>query len=164
MSPRAAARLESLGFTQVFDYVAGEADWLAFGLPTEGTNADAPRAGHVARRAAPTCRPTERLGDAGDGARAAGWESSVVVDDRGVVLGRLRGDAFNGGDPDQPVEAVMEAGPTTVRPSEPLDALARRLRDRNVGTIVVTTSDGVLVGVLRREDAERRLGGEQGAT
>jgi hypothetical protein len=29
MSPRAASRLESLGFTQVNDYVAGKADWVA---------------------------------------------------------------------------------------------------------------------------------------
>ena len=38
MSPRAAARLESLGFRQVYDYVAGEADWFASGLPMEGAN------------------------------------------------------------------------------------------------------------------------------
>jgi hypothetical protein len=35
MSPRAACRLELLGFTQVYDNVAGKADWLAHGLPTE---------------------------------------------------------------------------------------------------------------------------------
>ena len=29
MSPRAACRLELLGFTQVYDYVLGKADWLA---------------------------------------------------------------------------------------------------------------------------------------
>ena len=80
------------------------------------------------------------------------------------MLGRVRGDAFDGGDPEQPIEAVMEAGPTTVRPSEPLDALTERMRDRNVSTIVVTTSDGVQVGVLRREDAERRMGEQSEAT
>ena len=35
MSPRAAWRLESLGFARVYDYVAGKADWMAAGLPTE---------------------------------------------------------------------------------------------------------------------------------
>ncbi len=29
MSPRAAARLETLGFTKVYDYVGGKTDWLA---------------------------------------------------------------------------------------------------------------------------------------
>ena len=150
-------RLESLGFSRVFDYVPGIADWLAFGLPTEGTNADPPRAGHVARRDVPTCRLTDRLGDIRDDVHARGWESCIVVDQQGVVLGRVRDDAFED-DPDRTAEDVMRAGPATVRPSEPLDALVQRMRDRNVESIVVSTSDGVLVGVLRRADAERRLG------
>jgi rhodanese-related sulfurtransferase len=37
MSPRAACRLEALGFTRVDDYVDEIADWQAAGLPTEGT-------------------------------------------------------------------------------------------------------------------------------
>src|SRR6266511_4403171 len=37
MSPRAAWRLESMGFAEVYDYVAGKADWGAAGLPLEGT-------------------------------------------------------------------------------------------------------------------------------
>jgi rhodanese-related sulfurtransferase len=37
MSPRAAWRLESIGFTEVHDYVAGKADWGSAGLPLEGT-------------------------------------------------------------------------------------------------------------------------------
>ena len=42
MSPRAAWRLDSLGFQQVYDYVAGEADWFASGLPREGRDAAIP--------------------------------------------------------------------------------------------------------------------------
>ncbi len=140
----------------MFDYVAGEADWLAFGLPTEGANADTPRAGDVAGRDAPTCGPGDRLGDVRERARAAGWDGYVVVNNERVVLGRIRGDALDG-DPVAPVEAVMECGPTTVRPSEPLDALTERMRDRKTSSVLVTTSDGRLVGVLKRDDAERRL-------
>ena len=33
MSPRAAWRLESLGFRNVHDYPAGKSDWMAAGLP-----------------------------------------------------------------------------------------------------------------------------------
>jgi hypothetical protein len=44
MSPRAACRLETLGFPEVHDYVAGKADWLAHGRPTEGAQAAVPRA------------------------------------------------------------------------------------------------------------------------
>ena len=39
MSPRAACRLEQLGFAQVYDDVAGKADWLAHGLETHGQQA-----------------------------------------------------------------------------------------------------------------------------
>jgi hypothetical protein len=37
MSSRAACRLEQLGFTEVYDYHAGKADWLAHGLETEAS-------------------------------------------------------------------------------------------------------------------------------
>jgi hypothetical protein len=33
MSPRAAWRLESIGFQHVYDYVAGKADWGGAGRP-----------------------------------------------------------------------------------------------------------------------------------
>src|SRR5712691_6405763 len=63
MSPRAAWRLDSFGFADVYDYTAGKLDWLAAGLPTEGTNAQHPRAGDIARKEAPTCAPEDRLGE-----------------------------------------------------------------------------------------------------
>jgi CBS domain-containing protein len=156
MSARAAWRLASLGFDQVYRYAAGKEDWIAFGLPTEGTDADVPTAGDVADRNAPTCASDDRLGDVRDRVRQAGWTSCIAVNEQRVVLGRVRGSALNG-DPDRTVEAVMEAGPTTVRPSEPLEALVKRMQERRVGSIVVTSPDGVLIGVLRREDGERRL-------
>ena len=37
MSPRAAWWLEAAGFSPVYDYVAGKADWLAADLPFQGT-------------------------------------------------------------------------------------------------------------------------------
>ncbi len=110
----------------------------------------------MALRDVPTCRLTDRLGDVCDKVRAAGWESCIVINERRVVLGRIRRDALDG-DATQAAEAVMQAGPATVRPSEPLDALVKRMQRKHVDSIVVSTSDGVLVGVLRREDAERTL-------
>src|SRR5258708_12039452 len=90
MSSRAAWRLETLGFTQVYRYEPGKSDWLANGLPIEGKRASVPRAGGVARRDVPTCRLGERVGDVRDRARAAGWDTCLVVTDGNVVLGRLR--------------------------------------------------------------------------
>jgi hypothetical protein len=55
--PRAACRLELLGFTQVYDYVLGKADWLAHGLPTKGERAQLPRAKDVLRRDVVTTHP-----------------------------------------------------------------------------------------------------------
>jgi Mg/Co/Ni transporter MgtE len=51
----------------------------------------------------------------------------------------------------------MEPGPATVRPSEDLAPLLERMRRRDMPTILVTTPEGVLMGVLRRDDAARRL-------
>ena len=155
MSPRAAWRLESLGFTQVFDYVAGKADWFASGLPREGRLAKVPDAGDVARRDVPTCGLTQRLGDVAERLRG-GWDTCIVVNDSGVVLGRLRKAALSG-DPDALVEAAMESGPATYRPNTLLQEVTERMRKRRVTSVLVTTSDGRLVGLLYRRDAERRL-------
>src|SRR5258706_16176818 len=91
MAPRAAARLESLGFEQVFEYRGGKLDWLAGGKPTEGENSKRPRAGDVARRDAITCGLNDRLGDVRKRAAAAGWDVAGVVGEAGVRLGLLRG-------------------------------------------------------------------------
>ncbi len=156
MSPRAAWRLESLGFTKVFDYVAGKTDWMASGLPVEGKLADYPRAGSVARTDIPTCPLTDRLGNARDRTLDADQNVCVVVNDDRIVLGRLRGDALRG-DPGATVESVMESGPTTIRPDEPLEAIVERMRDQRVASILVATSEGRLVGILYRKDAEKQL-------
>lgn len=52
----------------------------------------------------------------------------------------------------------MTLGPSTIRPSARLEAIARRMHDQNLTCIVVTHSDGVLVGVLRRKDLELAIG------
>lgn len=156
MSPRAAWRLESLGFTEVYDYVAGEADWLAMDLPSEGNDAGQPRAGRVAKRDVPTCGLTERLREVRQRVQETGRESCIVVNAEHVVLGRVRGTAWDAPD-DAQIEGVMEVGPTTVRPSEPLAAITERMQEHGSRGVLVTTSDGRLVGVLNRTDAERAL-------
>lgn len=157
MSARAAWRLESLGFTEAYRYTAGKADWLANGLPIEGTRADLPRVGDLARRDVPTCRLQDRVGEVRERVRAAGWDLCVVVNERNVVLGRLRENEL-GADPAASVEQVMEEGPTTYRLDRPADETARYLAQRKVAGVLVTTSDGELIGLFRRDDVER--GGE----
>ena len=132
----------------------GELDWLAAGLPTEGGNADQPRAGEVARRDVPTCRLEESIGQVRARVRAAGWDGCVVVNDERVVLGLLRAEELRRGR-DEPVERVMRPGPTTFRPHVPVEELAHLMVHHDLPSSPVTTSDGRLVGLLRREDAAR---------
>jgi CBS domain-containing protein len=154
MSPRAAWRLESIGFRRVYDYVAGKADWAAAGLPLEGRAG--PRVGDHARRDVPTCGLEERLSAVRARIARSGWEICVVVNEHGIVLGRLGRRALRS-TVDQRVEEAMTPGPSTIRPHVRLEAILGRMRDRNLTSLIVTRSDGTLVGVLRREEAEAVL-------
>jgi CBS domain-containing protein len=52
----------------------------------------------------------------------------------------------------------MTAGPGTVRPDLSAAAAAKRMRERKLPSMLVTHSDGTLIGLLRREDAETAAG------
>lgn len=156
MSSRAAWRLETLGFRQVYRYAPGKSDWLANGLLVEGKQAHVPRASDVARQDVPTCHLGEHVGDVRKRVRAAGLDICLVVTDGDVVLGRLS-KAELASAATSVVDEVMEPGPTTVRPHELLESLVPRLKERRVGAIIVTVPNGRLVGVLFRDNAERRL-------
>jgi CBS domain-containing protein len=160
--PRAACRLETLGFTEVYDYVAGKADWLAHGLPTEGAQAQVPRAHDLARTDVVTARLEEPVGAVGERVARSPYGFALVVAADGTLLGRLRKAALTGdltGDLMARTEQVMEAGPSTVRADSPLKELTERLGSRRLQTAVVTTPEGRLLGVLRRVDAEQELAG-----
>jgi CBS domain-containing protein len=154
VSPRAAWRLETLGFTAVFQYAGGKVDWMAAGLPTEGSAAGQPRAGQRARRDVPRSRLDETRGEASARARAAGWQMSIVVNDHDIVLGLLEGEVLDG-DPDTPVASAMRPGPSTVRAHTPAAELAGTLTKRGFHRAIVTTPDGELIGVAFLEDLQR---------
>jgi len=154
MSPRAAARLETLGFREVYEYKAGKLDWMAAGLPTEGENSLHPRAGDAARKDVPVCSLTERLGDVRDRVKSAGGDAAIVVDGNRVVLGLLRSKEL-AQDPALLIEQAMRPGPSTFRPYVSLHEMAHFMDEHNVDSSPVTTSDGKLVGLLYRTDAVR---------
>ena len=156
MSPRAAWRLEELGFTQVYDYVASKIDWFANGLPREGEAAEILWAGDLARADVPTCVPGERVGDARERVDASGFDVCVVANEQRIVVGLLRGDALSRA-PDEPVSNVMELGPDTVRPNRPVEELLQSHAHQGSKHWLVTTSHGVLLGLLLRIDAERAV-------
>jgi CBS domain-containing protein len=159
MSPRAACRLELLDFAQVYDYVAGKADWLAHGLPTQGEQAQVPRAKDVLRREVVTAAPGEPVGVVAARVARSPFGFALVVADDGTLLGRLRREVLDA-DPSAPAEQVMEVGPSTVRPDRPLAELAERLRSRGLHTAILTAPDGRLLGVVQRADMEARLAGQ----
>lgn len=147
LSPRAAARLERMGFEQVYDYVGGKADWLAHGLAAEGTQAGDPTAGSVARRDVETCG----LDDPVSGITTP---YCVVVDADGVVHGVVRRSDLGEGD-GRRAEEAMKKGPSTFRPNVPIAEMAEFMSEHDLASSPVTTSGGVLIGVIEREDAVR---------
>jgi hypothetical protein len=155
MSPRAAWRLEGLGFERVYDYVPGKADWFASGHPKEGRLASVPTIGDAARREVPTCAPVEKIGVVRE--RKMSWDRCVVVNKERVVLGLLREKELSS-DPKVRVQEAMRNDPATFRLNEPVGKMAKHMQDREATAVLVTTSDGRLVGLLYREDAEHLAG------
>ncbi len=150
MSARAASRLISLGFAHVYRYQAGKADWFASGLPREGKEAHIPRVADVAKRDVATCRLDERVGDVRD---RVGDEPLIVIDADRVVLGLVGRDALTS-DPATPIEHVMDPAPVTFRPNLRAGDLPDYFTKQGVRHAIVTTSDGVLVGLIRLNPVE----------
>jgi CBS domain-containing protein len=150
MSPRAAWRLERLGYGPVYDYGWGKVDWLAAGLPSEGSGQREKRALDVIQTAV-TGEPTTALREVAERARVAGVPSVLVVNDEGIVLGRVKVSEVSGASVDGTAEDAMQPGPATVRAHEPLEPLLERMAKRGVTEIVVTTPEGQLLGVVRRD-------------
>jgi CBS domain-containing protein len=135
----------------VYDFRTGKQDWMGAGLPIEGTNAQRPRLVDVVRRDVPTCSLGERLGDVRKRVIAAGWDACVVVSQERVVLGLLRAKELQA-DPDLPVDRAMRPGPSTYRPFVSVAEMRRIMTDRKLENSPVTTSDGKLIGLVRKQD------------
>jgi|SRR5690348_3777365 len=149
MSPRAAWRLEAAGFGPVYDYVAGKADWLAADLPFEGT---AQLAGMFTRRGVATVAEGAPVAEALGLLGAQGFGPVLVVNEAGVVMGAAYREALAVASGEAAVGSVMRFGVSTVRPSEDAAALALRMGHRPVTRVVVTRSDGTLVGLFFAAD------------
>jgi len=156
MSPRAASRLESIGFEQVYDYVAGKADWGSAGLALEGAEGSDTRAGAHVRTDVPNCRLDDRLEEVCERLDESGWDTCFVLSEGGVVLGRIGRRAIRGRE-DVTAEEAMTPGPSTIRPSARLREIVERMRGQNLTNLPVTTSEGRLVGLLTRSSAEQAL-------
>jgi predicted transcriptional regulator len=141
-----------LGFREVHDYMPGKMDWLAYGLAVEKRQDGSPMLIERIERQVPTCGLKDSVGEAKGRADKLGSQICAVVNDRGIVLGLLREDAWKN-DPDVPAEKAMESGPTTLRPSYPVGDATELLVKRSQDAILVTSSDGKLMGVFKRPES-----------
>jgi CBS domain-containing protein len=154
MSPRAACRLATLGFDHVYDYVAGKVDWLARNQPVHGSGAETTIGGHL-RAEVVTARRVETVAAVRDRLQASGHGFALVTTEDGILLGRLRAAALNGlgaAAATTPVEEVMEAGPSTLRPHERARDVHARLVERRRSYAIVTDPDGRLLGTVHPGD------------
>jgi CBS domain-containing protein len=154
MSPRAAWRLESLGFTGIFVYAPGKLDWVSAGLPVEGTAAGIPNLGTVARRDVVACRLSDQLSAVKASLTSDPTSPCPVVNDHQIVLGLVRSDAIKA-DGAKTAEEAMLSGPVTFRPNVALEEVERYLTDHKIGYAVVTTPEGELIGLVSADQVHR---------
>jgi hypothetical protein len=153
VSPRAACRLATLGFEQVYDYMPSKVDWMARGLPMEGAKADAPRALDFARQDVVRCGLEDTIGTVRPRVAASPYGFAFVTTFDGVLFGRLRKAALEG-DPDRRAGDVMEPGPSTSRPDLDPAELLTKLQKADLKTGVLSDPEGRLLGVVLRADLE----------
>jgi rhodanese-related sulfurtransferase/CBS domain-containing protein len=151
MSPRAAARLSSLGFERVYDYAVSKVDYLARGLPREGEKAGETRAADLLRDDVVRCRPEDPIDRVRSEIESSPYGFALVLDEDEIVLGRLRRSALED-TAARTVEDAMEAGPSTIRADTSLEKLRERLEGAGLNFAIVTTPDGVLMGIVCRAD------------
>lgn len=151
MSPRAACRLATLGY-DVYDYAAGKVDWMAHGLPIEGSDAGRTTALTLIREDVATCALDDSVDEVARRIDASPYGFALVLSPGRVLLGRVRRSRLS--DPGTSVEALVEPGPSTIRPHTPIEDLAARLAGSEVHTLIVTDPDGQLLGVVRRHDVD----------
>jgi CBS domain-containing protein len=108
----------------------------------------------------PTCRLDESVGQAGARAEERGYAVSSVVNENGIVLGVIGKRDWNT-DPTASVEQLMDPAPTTLRPSDPLEKAKQMLSESDRGAVLVTDSDGRLLGVFFGVNEKKEPGRKQ---
>ena len=125
---------------------------MANGLSVEGEHAEVPTAVRLAHDDVVTCALDDRVAEVRARVDDSPYGFALVVTSSRVVLGRLRPSTLRDAAGDEVAEAVMEAGPSTVRADLTSKELAERLAKRNLKYAIVTTPAGRLLGVVRADE------------
>lgn len=80
---------------------------------------------------------------------AVSVEPLIVVDADRVVLGVVTSESLNA-DPQSHIGDVMDPAPVTFRPNLRVGEMPTYFKKESIRHVLVTTSDGVLVGVVHR--------------
>ena len=140
------------GFSEVYDYVDGKADWMAYGLPVEGR--DGPFLGSLVSEVA-TCDVHSTVGDARRLLEGSDTDVVVtVVAGDGLVVGEFDRETLGGHADDVALLDAMDPVPTTVRPSVTVASVA----ESGGGRRLVTTSDGRLLGAATVDAGDQHDG------
>lgn len=150
MSPRAAVWLEQLGF-DAYDYALSKVDWMAHGLPMQGSAASRPTAGSFLRDDLATCKLETPIDEIKQQIDASPYGYALVLAER-IVLGRVRRSRIQDGPVDTGAAELMEPGPSTFRPHTDPGELAAQLRHAGASSAILTTPEGELLGVVRASD------------
>jgi CBS domain-containing protein len=129
--------------------MGGKIDWLSYGLPIE-RGEDIVLVIDRLERHVPVCGLTAASGEAKRRAQELGADFCVVVNEAGIVLGLVGEEKWKVADT-TPVAEIMDPGPSTIRPSVSLEEAAEMLRTQKMKSMLVTSSDGKLMGVFKLE-------------
>jgi CBS-domain-containing membrane protein len=136
-----------MGFADVYLLEGGRAAWTVMGLPTEGQIGDARRISQFVQEV-----PAVPLGATIADVKKIGEIPHTVVvlgcDD--VVVGALRPSVLELPSRTR-VRDIMIPAPSTIRPDLRVEEVVRRLADDCLDHVLVTTVDGVLLGLVTTE-------------
>lgn len=131
-------------------------DWLARGLPWEGTRKSATYVVDLAQPDVPTCRLSDPVDEVNDRVHAAGWNLCVVVNDKNIVMGVLEDENLDA-DSSTLARSVMACAPRTYRPQASIERAVNYMQKYERDHVLVSTGDGELMGLVWRTDAESAL-------
>lgn len=137
--------------------MGGKEDWLAAGLPVQGEQEGVPPLVRLARTDVAVCRLDSTVNKVAAQLEDSDLGFALVLNDAAVVLGKVRRRDVRQADGQATAADLLVEGPTTVRAHEDVVDLTERMGRVGTGSVVVTTGQGQLLGVLVREDAEQVL-------